>query len=103
MNESKGNDLIYRHAAIDAATGWDEDPSDEDIEYAINTVAAIKAKPVISSIWHKTGIKNIYGGIEIRCSNCGFKVCVSPEHYHNLFEYERYCCHCGAEMVGEAE
>lgn len=102
MREPKGNDLIYRHAAISAATGWDEDPSDEDIEDAINTVAAIKAKPVISGIWHKTGVTNVYGGREICCSNCGFIVIVSPEQYHNLFEYERYCCHCGAEMVGES-
>lgn len=39
-----GNDLIFRHAAIAAVTGHDN-PTDLDLEYAINTLAAIKAEP----------------------------------------------------------
>lgn len=42
--------------------------------------------------WIRTGRTNIYGGIEVRCSNCGDRVMV--QH----LEDEWYCRHCGADM-----
>ena len=42
--------------------------------------------------WIRTGRTNIYGGIEVQCSNCGDRVMVQ-----NL-EDEWYCRHCGADM-----
>ena len=42
--------------------------------------------------WKRTGRTNIYGGIEVQCSNCGDKVMV--QH----LEDEWYCRHCGADM-----
>jgi len=42
--------------------------------------------------WIRTGRTNIYGGIEVQCSNCNDKVMV--QH----LEDERYCRHCGADM-----
>lgn len=42
--------------------------------------------------WIRTGRMNIYGGIEIQCSNCGDRVVV--QH----LEDEWYCRHCGADM-----
>ena len=42
--------------------------------------------------WIRTGRTNIYGGIEVQCSNCGDKVMI--QH----LEDEWYCRHCGADM-----
>ena len=42
--------------------------------------------------WIRTGRTNIYGGIEVQCSNCGDRVMV--QH----LEDEWYCRHCGADM-----
>ena len=42
--------------------------------------------------WLRTGRTNIYGGIEVQCSNCGDRVMV--QH----LEDEWYCRHCGADM-----
>ena len=42
--------------------------------------------------WMRTGRTNIYGGIEVQCSNCNDKVMV--QH----LEDEWYCRHCGADM-----
>ena len=42
--------------------------------------------------WIRTGRTNIYGGIEVQCSNCGDKVMV--QH----LEDEWFCRHCGADM-----
>ena len=32
------NDMIYRREAIEALTGWETDPTDEEIEYALNNL-----------------------------------------------------------------
>lgn len=44
--------------------------------------------------WIRTGRTNIYGGIEVQCSNCGDRVMV--QH----LEDEWYCRHCGCRMKG---
>ena len=42
--------------------------------------------------WIRTGRTNVYGGIEVQCSNCNDKVMV--QH----IEDEWFCRHCGADM-----
>lgn len=67
-------------------------------EYYIKFEDAIEALLLIPSAdrpqgeWIRTGRTNVYGGIEVQCSNCGDKVMV--QH----LEDEWYCRHCGADM-----
>lgn len=42
--------------------------------------------------WVRTGRTNIYGDIEVQCSNCNHKVMVQ------YLDDEWYCRHCGADM-----
>ena len=50
--------------------------------------------PVGRGHWIRTGRTNVYGGIELVCSECGAHVMV--QH----IEDELYCRHCGAYMFG---
>lgn len=50
------------------------------------------AEEIPQGKWIRTGRTNIYGGIEVQCSNCGDRVMV--QH----LEDEWYCRHCGADM-----
>lgn len=50
--------------------------------------------------WIDTGVKNVYGGKEIQCVHCGYRVVVSPTHYADIQYYERFCSHCGNENIG---
>ncbi len=69
-------------------------------EWALRTEGFRRAEEVIMRLpsaerkgeWIRTGRTNIYGGIEVQCSNCGDKVMV--QH----LEDEWYCRHCGADM-----
>lgn len=45
--------------------------------------------------WIKTGAKNIYGGIEVVCSECSHEMIIAPGHVSS----ERYCCYCGIRMT----
>ena len=56
------------------------------------TVRAYKLENRPQGEWIRTGRTNVYGGIEVQCSNCGDKVMV--QH----LEDEWYCRHCGADM-----
>ena len=80
-------DTIYREDAIGAC--------------AYETLECYEARKAIRNLpsadrpsgkWIRTGRTNIYGGIEVQCSNCGDKVMV--QH----LEDEWYCRHCGADM-----
>lgn len=46
--------------------------------------------------WFRTGAENVYGGIEIQCSECGHTFMTSPMH----IEEEHFCCKCGSRMDG---
>ena len=79
---------------------------EESFQKATGVIAmypSVNAEPVKHGCWILTGVENVYGGKQIKCSECGFTVIVSPEHYTNLAEYETYCCHCGAKMDGGAD
>ena len=58
----------------------------------IDAIRAIPSADRPQGEWIRTGRTNIYGGIEVQCSNCGDKVMV--QH----LEDEWYCRHCGADM-----
>lgn len=63
---------------------------------AINmAIKALSDRP--QGEWIRTGRTNIYGGIEVQCSNCNDKVMV--QH----LEDEWYCRHCGADMGMKGE
>ena len=61
----------------------------DDIYKALEALPAAEPK---RGEWIRTGRTNIYGGIEVQCSNCGDRVMV--QH----LEDEWYCRHCGADM-----
>ncbi len=109
----KRKELIWKQDAIDALG---EEPlvwSDSDEEIAdwarwnadLNAIKAIT--PVLLTVepesdkafWIITNIKNVYGGREIICSECGEKFTVSQQVLDNLYEYERFCRHCGSKMI----
>lgn len=43
--------LIDADAAKKALTGWDTDPTDEEIEYTIDELPTIEATPVVHGRW----------------------------------------------------
>ena len=57
-----------------------------------NFSTAVEVADRLQGEWIRTGRTNIYGGIEVQCSNCNDKVMV--QH----LEDEWYCRHCGADM-----
>ena len=84
-------DIIYREDAIKAT----------DECFALLARLRVTARKALEAVpsadrpqgkWIRTGRTNIYGGIEVQCSNCGDKVMV--QH----LEDEWYCRHCGADM-----
>ena len=103
------NDFISRQTLLDRFrescngecgcceyNGSDSDTG-ENCRLIVETPAA-NVQPVKRGKWIATGRKNVYGGKEIECSECHFRVMVSPEHFENLSEYEAFCCHCGVKM-----
>ena len=57
-------------------------------------IPTVDAKSVNHGHWIRTGRANVYGGIELICSECGDHVMV--QH----IEDELYCRHCGARLYG---
>ena len=53
----------------------------------------IAAVPVVRGEWKHTGITNVYGGHQHKCSVCGYSLMVSQS-----CDNENYCCNCGAKM-----
>ena len=84
------DDTIKRSDAIEALK-----EREGILQDAYTAVAIIRALPSADrpqGYWIRTGRTNIYGGIEVQCSNCNDKVMV--QH----LEDEWYCRHCGADM-----
>ena len=82
------SDLIEREDAIKALYKYNF-VTKEVIEREIRLIPSAD-RP--QGEWIRTGRTNIYGGIEVQCSNCGDKVMV--QH----LEDEWFCRHCGADM-----
>ena len=90
------SDLINREDAIkaieelpNAYNGWSDA---YDKAYIIGTLEEVPSADRPQGEWIRTGRTNIYGGIEVQCSNCGDRVMV--QH----LEDEWFCRHCGADM-----
>lgn len=46
--EAKDTDLISRQAAIEALTGWETDPTDEEIVHTLKALPPVEPKPVMT-------------------------------------------------------
>ena len=66
--------------------------NNQAIYHVIDRIEALPSADRPQGKWIRTGRTNIYGGIEVQCSNCGDRVMV--QH----LEDEWYCRHCGADM-----
>ena len=87
------NDTIKRSDAIKALdNAWINGTSLLDANEAVKQLNDLPPAGRPQGEWIRTGRTNIYGGIEVQCSNCGDKVMV--QH----LEDEWYCRHCGADM-----
>ena len=87
------SDLIRREDAIDVIQKWFAFADDEvGCNCLTDNINSIPSADRPKGEWIRTGRTNIYGGIEVQCSNCGDKVMV--QH----IEDEWYCRHCGADM-----
>jgi DNA-directed RNA polymerase subunit RPC12/RpoP len=83
-------DPIEREDALQALI--ESDVRGHDYRQLEKAIKAIPSADRPQGEWIRTGRTNIYGGIEVQCSNCGDKVMV--QH----LEDEWYCRHCGADM-----
>ena len=91
------DDLIKRSDAIKVVWGEDINPSEDGVVFEAQShidrdIRLIPSEDRPQGEWIRTGRTNIYGGIEVQCSNCGDKVMV--QH----LEDEWFCRHCGADM-----
>lgn len=90
------DDTIKRSDAIKAVWGDDINPNEDGMVFEAQSHIDRDIRLIPSARpkgeWIRTGRTNIYGGIEVQCSNCGDKVMV--QH----LEDEWFCRHCGADM-----
>ena len=107
---AEAGDLISRKALLDVIAETAEGLADCDQQnaawalrkYAVRDIEdapAVTARPVKRGQWFRTDRENVYGGIEIQCSECGHTLMTSPRH----IDEEYFCCHCGADMRGESD
>lgn len=66
----------------------------------IRNLPTCDVQHIRTGAWRKTGTTNVFGGVELQCTNCEKTVMVSPEHFENWKKHEAFCCHCGAKMIG---
>lgn len=93
----KAPEYIERNKAKEALTGWDTDPTDEEIEYTLDKIPAADVAEVKRGEWeeHDKYVCNSDDepvakiGVVFICSECGRQ---EPQK-------EPYC-HCGAKMDG---
>lgn len=68
--------LIYAEEAKKALTGWDTDPTDEEIEHTIDSIPTVPAIPAVVGKWIVVEEGNFR---TVTCSSCG----------------KEYACHYG--------
>lgn len=69
----------------------------EKIEKLVLRQPTINAEPVRHGHWIFTHKPNIYGGITVKCSECGYEGVIAHIEDHH------YCWVCGAKMDVEEE
>ena len=82
------DDFIKRSDAIRAVADY----FDYSRRFVESILSEVPSTDRPQGEWIRTGRTNIYGGIEVQCSNCGDRVMV--QH----LEDEWFCRHCGADM-----
>lgn len=80
-------------AAKKALVGWKTDPTDEEIERAIDYISTIEAKPVRHGEWIDSTV--CVGFYE--CSKCRTRKRGNQPFFNNVWNY---CPNCGAKMDG---
>lgn len=83
---------IDANLAKEALLGWDTDPTDEEIEYAIDEIPTADVEKVKYGKWKPTNIPSYFGGVIYRCSLCD---AIDGDHSKIL---GKYCWKCGARM-----
>lgn len=85
----KAPEYIERNKAKEALTGWDTDPTDEEIEYALDKIPAADVAAVIHGhIIEHCGYEDRY--------YCECSVCTSQE----VCVDDKFCSECGAKLDG---
>lgn len=91
------SDLISRNALLADIEATIENSGcvnhEGEILDCIAYADTIDAVPVVRGEWKHTGITNVYGGHQHKCSVCGYSLMVSQS-----CDNENYCCNCGARM-----
>lgn len=97
---AEAGDLISVKAARETCQRIFSDPVlIHAVDTTLKNTPAVAAQPVKRGRWIRTGRENVYGGIEIQCSECRHTLMTSPGH----IDEEYFCCHCGADMRGEGD
>ena len=86
--------LIDADEAKKALTGWDTDPTDEEIEYTIDGLPTIDATPVVHGRWEDKPTGR-YGQQQSWCSACRKHSGIGGIEKNR---HRAYCPNCGAKM-----
>lgn len=93
------SDLIDRQAAIEAFEKFIHEIGIEDAPYNYGEIALCEANvPSAEKVGKWIEVENKWGGLEIRCSECGAQV--PRDGWGNAMQCN-YCPNCGARMEGE--
>ena len=84
-------EYIERGMAIAAITGWETDPTDEELEWALNNVPAADVVEVKHGEWDARLMTDIGAYWVYWCSEC---------NNFSYFKYD-YCTNCGAKMLND--
>lgn len=82
--------IIYLEDAKEALTGWETDPTDEEIEYTLDNLSTVDAMEVVHARWTPYKISNAFTH---SCSVC----------HCDVNDKTPYCPYCGAKMDGGNE
>ena len=88
--------------AIDALTGWDTDPTDEEIKWTIDKIPTADVAEVKHGEWVETTEPLGYENVElVGCTACGETFITDEDCDIDYFKtFFSYCPNCGAKMDG---
>ena len=95
VNEKR---LIYLEDAKDALIGWETDPTDDEIEYTLDSLPKVDAVEVVHGRWIENDACCLRS-----CSVCGFEITDDAcfELYGDYQIKPKRCLECGAKMDGD--